>query len=322
MQNRVALFDGDIISFRAAAAVEKRTVEVLHKKTEKTKVFKTRTEFKKYLEEREIPYSEEAYVISDKQEAEPEAHAFQVVKRQVQSIAEDIEAEHSELFVGGKNNFRLSLDLPVQYKSNRDDLLRPLLLDATKKYALGKYMGGLIEDVEVDDYVVIRAHELQASGFDPIIISLDKDCKGCVGIKYYNWTEETPEIIEVPAFGYLAYDKDKKKVLGNGLNFYCYQLLKGDSADCYSPSDLHNKRFGDVAVFNLLKDCKTVDELFKVTEDKFKEWFPEPVTYTTWDKRQVTKDYKQILELYHTCVYMRRIEDDDTTFYSLWKEFA
>lgn len=321
MKNRVALFDGDLITYRAAAAVETRSVSILHKKSQKTKVFKTRTEFKNYLSNKKIEYKPDDYLIADQQEAEPEAHAFQVVKQQIQRIAEDIEAEHSEVFVGGKDNFRLTLDLPVQYKSNRGELARPLLLDATKQYSLKKYPGGLIEGVEVDDHVVIRSHELLASGFDPVVISLDKDCKGCVGIKYYNWTDDSPEIIEIPAFGYLEYDSVKKKMLGSGLNFYCYQLLKGDSADCYSPGDLHKKRFGDVSVYNLLKDCKTVDELFKVTEQQFKLWFPDPVTYMTWDNREVTKNYKEIIELYHTCVYMRRIEDDDTTFYSLWEEF-
>jgi len=50
-------------------------------------------------------------------------------------------------------------------------------------------------------------------------------------------------------------------------------------------------------------------------------WFPAPVTYTTWDGRTVTKNYEEILELYHACVYMLRTEDDQTTFFSYMQEF-
>jgi len=320
-KQRILLFDMDLIAYRSAAAAEQRSVEVIHKASSRVKEFKTRTEFKEFLSEKNFEYKEDDYEIKDIQVCEPDTHAYQIVKTQVNSITEGLEADFTECYVGGKNNFRVNLELPELYKGNRKGMLRPLLLDKVKEYALNKYAGGLIEGYEVDDHVVVRSHELIKSGHDPVIISLDKDCKGCVGTKYFNWTEDKPKIIEVPAFGYLLYNKEKKKVEGLGLNFYCYQLLRGDPSDNYTPSDLHKQRFGDMSVVNLLKDCKTVNELFTYSENKFKEWFPEPITYTSHLGKEVTKDYKQIIDLYHQCAYMKRIANDSTTFYDLWDEF-
>ena len=317
---RIALFDMDLIAYRSAAVSEKRSIEVQHILTSKTKTFNTRTEFKDGLKSRNKPFKQEDWLIKDIQVAEPETHSFQVVKQQVKSISEEVLAELIEGYIGGKNNFRLTLDLPVLYKGNRTDMIRPLNLDSTKKYIINKYKGGLIEGHEVDDHVVIRFHELKSEGHDPVICTIDKDQKGCVGTKYFDWTGIKPQIIEVPKFGYLEYDKAKNKVNGLGLNFYCYQMLKGDTSDNYSPSDLHNQRFGDVAVVKYLNEAKTVNDLFLAVEDKYKEWFPEVLTYVNQNGVEVKKGYKDLLNLYHAAAYMLRKYNDTTDFYSLWDE--
>jgi hypothetical protein len=61
--------------------------------------------------------------------------------------------------------------------------MRPVYLKETKKYALDNYPGSLVKKLEVDDYLVIRSHELEKQGFNPVIITLDKDSKGCVGTR-------------------------------------------------------------------------------------------------------------------------------------------
>jgi len=321
LNKKILLFDMDLIAFRSAAAVEKRSITALHKATNKSKVFNTRTELKDFLKEKGLVFKPNAYVITDIQEAPDQSYANQIVKTQVRNIAKALDAEICEGYIGGDHNFRLALDLPVQYKSNRSETIRPLLLDSTKDYVLSKYVGGLIEGIEVDDHVVVRSHELKQAGFDPVVVSIDKDCKGCVGIKIYNWTDEEPAVVEVPAFGTLSYNKAKLKAEGIGLNFYCYQILRGDPSDFYSPSDLHKQRYGDVAAVNALKQAKSVLELRDAVVDQYRKWFPEPISYTTWDGRTVTKNYEEILELYHSCVYMRRTEDDQTTFFSYMQEF-
>jgi len=322
-KTRVAIFDMDLIAFRSAAATEKKSVEVTHLPTNKKKVFKTRTAFKQYLADNSLQYVKDKYSFVDLQEPEPESHTFNIVNNMVDSIASQVWADRIEGYIGGKNNFRLDLDLPVEYKGSRKTMIRPVNLGITKKFILNKYQGGLIEGIEVDDHINVRYHECVKQGEDPIVITLDKDTNGCVGIKFFNWTAENPEIIEVPVLGNLFLNTSKKtpKVDGLGLKFYCYQLLNGDPSDDYTPKDLHKKRLADVNILNLIKDAKSVHELFSITESKFMEWFPEPISYVTWDGREVTKSYDDIINMYHRCVYMHRVKDDQTTFYDLWEEF-
>ena len=51
LNKKILLFDMDLIAFRSAAAVEKRSITALHKATNKSKVFNTRTELKDFLKE-------------------------------------------------------------------------------------------------------------------------------------------------------------------------------------------------------------------------------------------------------------------------------
>lgn len=319
----IALFDFDIIAYRAAAAAEKRSVKITYKSSGNSGEFKNRTEFKKFLKSKDIPYDESKFLIEDVQRPEPVENACQIVKMQVYNIKRQIKADYTEGFVGtGDDNFRLQLDLPKLYKGNREDMLRPLLLDDAKKYVLNKFPGEKVAGIESDDMLVIRSHEFLAAGHKPVVITLDKDQWGCVGTSYYDWTKEDAKVIDVPAFGYVEHIKEKNKTVGLGLNFYCFQMLNGDSADNYFPSDLHGKRFGEISAVNLLRDCTTVGQLFEVVEKQYKEWFPSPITYKTQTGSIVTKDYKDILELYHQSVYMKRKRNDTTTFDNLREEFT
>lgn len=318
----VALFDLDIIAYRASAAVEQRKIEVQHLSSGNKKIFSTRTEFKNFLKDKNREYEPDKYNIIDLQIPEPEEHAFQIVKKQVNTIKQEIRADRMEGFVGkGDTNFRLNLELPKPYKGNRDTMLRPVHLKASKEHALKKYPGGLIQGVEADDHLVIRSHELIEAGHRPVIITIDKDSWSCVGTEFYNWLEDDAKIVKVPPFGWLRYNFDKKKVEGLGLNFYCYQMLHEDAADNYGINDLHKERFGARSVVEYLNQAQNVDDLFRLTEAKYKEWFPEPITYVAHTSKTVQKDFRELLELYHACAYMKRKQNDPTTFYSLWEEF-
>lgn len=329
MSKRIALFDMDIIAYRAAAVVEKRTIEVEHIASGKSKPFDNRTAFKTFLKKQGKEYAPEAYNIKEVQNAQPVSHALQIVKSQVNKIKDQVNAEDVYGFIGkGSTNFRLNLELPKLYKGQREEMIRPIHLDATKQYVVDNYIGGYIDGIEVDDEVTIRYHELEEAGHDPVIISLDKDCKSQVGTKFYDWTQDEPKIVEVPAWGHLEYiygkDVGKKsdKVDGLGLNFFCYQLLYGDDVDNFHVGDLAQARFGAKSVVDYLNQAKCVDDLFALTEAKYKEWFRDSFEYITHDGKTVKKSYKEILDMYCRCAYMKRSRNDKTDFYSLWKEFT
>jgi len=318
---RVAIIDGDTLSYRSAAASEERTVVVKHLRTGREKEFKNRTEFKEFLKSKGFEYVESDYTISDKQVADPEEYCYHSVKIQVDKIVKAVDAELVEVYVGGEGNFREKLELPHKYKGHRSDTIRPLLLDKTKFYVLNKYTGGLVTGYEADDHLHIRGYELLNSGHDPILCSQDKDARQAVNLKLYNWTLDNAKIESIPVFGELRYDSIKKKIVGEGLKWLCFQVVLGDSTDNYRPTDLCNAKFGQQSAFKLLKDTKTVDELFSAVEKQYQKWYPRPVTYTTWDGNTVTKDWKGLLDMYFSCAYMLREVNDQTTFDSLWKEF-
>lgn len=329
MKKRIALFDADIIAYRAAAVSEKRTIEVTHLASGKSKSFTNRTEFKTLLKKQGKDYNASHYSIEEVQNAQPVSHALQIVKAQINRIKQEVEADDVYAFIGkGDTNFRLNLELPKLYKGQRVDSIRPIHLDAAKQYVTENYIGGYIDGIEVDDEVTIRFHELKDKGHDPVIISLDKDCKSQVNTSFYDWTQDEPSIVEVPAWGYLeyVYGKDvgqkSDKVDGLGLNFLMYQMLFGDDVDQYHVGDLAQARFGAKSVVDYLNQATCVDDLFQLTEDKYREWFKDSFEYVTHDGKTVNKSYREILNLYCACAYMHRSRNDKTDFYSLWKEFT
>lgn len=322
MKKPILLFDFDLITYRAAAVAEKREVVVKHLKSGRERNFKTRTKFKEFLAAKDFPFVKEDYSFTDIQIPDPPEFAFQVVKSQIKKIKDSLDATYIEGFVGGKDNFRFLLDLPQKYKGSRDTMQRPVHLKATKVYATENYPGSVIDNLEVDDWVVIRFWELENAGQYPVIVTLDKDQKACVGTRYYDWTQNYAEIVEVPAFGWLEFIEKKNKVDGIGLQFYAYQMLQGDTADDYTPRDLHKSNLGDKKAVELISPCETTLEIFEAIEKQYKSWFPEPITYTTWDGRVVQKDYMQIIEMYHQLVYMKRKVNDSTTYLDLKKEFS
>ena len=69
-------------------------------------------------------------------------------------------------------------------------------------------------------------------------------------------------------------------------------------------------RFGDKAIWDLLKDCKTDKEALQTVYNKYKEWYPSPVTYTAWDGKEYTVSHVEILQMIVDCAHMRRFEGD------------
>lgn len=92
------------------------------------------------------------------------------------------------------------------------------------------------------------------------------------------------------------------------------QIVNGDAADNYKPSALTKARFGDVACYKLLAGCKTDVEALTAVVEQYKAWYPSPVTYTSWDGKEMTKDWLGIAEEMWQLAYMKRWVGDDTMF--------
>jgi hypothetical protein len=82
----------------------------------------------------------------------------------------------------------------------------------------------------------------------------------------------------------------KPTLTGYGRMWLYSQIILGDQADCYKPSALTKARFGDVACYKLLAGCKSDLEALTAVVAQYKEWYPTPVTYTSWDGKEMTKE--------------------------------
>lgn len=114
-----------------------------------------------------------------------------------------------ESYVGGEGNFRFAIY--PEYKANRKDLERPKYLKEAYKYLVHFWNGTVVNGIEADDMVAIRATEL---GGDCIIVGIDKDLRQIEGT-HYNWKKREFETIT----------KEQAKY-----NFWM-QMLTGDTSD-------------------------------------------------------------------------------------------
>ncbi len=320
MKDTILLVDGDVLAYRSAACIEKRSILVAHEPTGKTKEFDTRTEFKERLVAKYGNLDKlSEYSIRDLQTPEEAVNAFQIVKSVVNKLYGAFEPDSIEIYLGGKNNFRNNLPLPTRYKSNRDEILRPIHLKAVQNY-LVKHQGAVFTDgIEADDLVNIRAYEEKAKGNRAIICTNDKDTLQSDGVEMFDWTQEHAEVIKIPELGRVYLNKHKV-VKGEGLKFFAYQLLCGDSTDCYKPTEICGVRFGNTGAFNLLNALEKPSDVLDAVVNKYKTWYPADVRYTAWDGTEVNTDWQGILDLYFKAAYMKRSMSDPSDWKAFFRE--
>jgi hypothetical protein len=319
MTKRVVIFDCDVLSYRVAAASEERRIEVTHIKSGRTKVFKNRTAFKDFLKESEFEYIPDNYLIKDIQLPDDVSYALHTLKVQIKGIEDKLWVDDSYFFISGSDNFRESLPLPVKYKSHRADTLKPVNLKKCRQYLIDKYKAKVVNGCETDDALIYKGYELLDKGYEVILVTNDKDANAYSGLSIYNYTSENPEIRKLPDLGYVRLDEDQKKIKGEGLLWYCAQLIIGDATDCFKPTQLSKVKFGDTSAYKALKDCKTEQEALTICANLFKSWYPEEFTYTAWNGKNIQSDWKHMLNLYHQCCRMRETENDALIAYDFFK---
>lgn len=318
---KVLILDLDTPIFAAAAVSDERSILVTHTPTGKQKVFKNRTELKDRLKEKNTLEQLPDYSIEDKQSAQPIENACHTLKLMVKNIQEATDCNETLFFISGKGNFRDSIELPSRYKSNRDGMIRPLLLHDVKQFAINKFKPEICNGVEPDDAIIYTAYSLKNQGCFPIIASVDKDCLAYSGLNIYNQDKPEQGIIEIPKFGSLWLD-DKGKVRGKGFLWYCFQVTNGDKIDGYVPYELSGARFGEKSAYNLLKDCTDEKHAIETVISKYQEWYPEPVTYIAWNGKEYTKNHSEIAAMYHKCARMMEDEFDDLDFLQFCNKYG
>lgn len=146
-------------------------------------------------------------------DVKPVSHAINIMTTTVAAAVRETGCMEYEAYLSpnGKSNFRFNLY--PEYKANRAKTVKPVHTEALRKYAI-KHMGAqVVEGMEADDMLSIRAHEL---GFESaVIVSIDKDMRQ-VPCYHYDWKKKTP--------------MEKVDVDSAVRNFWT-QVLVGDSVD-------------------------------------------------------------------------------------------
>ena len=307
MTKTIAIIDGDILCYRAAAANETRSIKATHKTDGHEILCPHRTAFKEQIKGLFEP---EEFDIIDVQTPDHISHAIQSMKTRIQILKEACKADEVEIYLGGKNNFRDSLPLPTQYKFGRDQTLRPLQLKECKQYLI-KHQGAILVDGrEADDMLAQRCTEGLKQGIKTIACTLDGDQNGVNGWMY-NWNKHSEPFL-VQGFGEITLNDKRNDFDGYGRKFFYAQWVYGDwGTDKFKPVDLAGKSFGVVAMYNLLKDCHNDRDAVQAVYNQYKAWYGnDSIKYTAWDSTEQEKTLFEFMNLYADCAHMLRWEGD------------
>lgn len=334
--------DGSILAFRAAAAGELKTIKATYKPSGKTKAFKHRTEFKNYIKEKNAEnalkesngepnrgqYDLADFEIEDVTDSPPLKVSIKNTESMIAYILEMCEAEEYAIFLDEGETFRHELATVQRYKGQRKNE-KPANFKSVQRHLISAHGAKVVKEIEADDvlnFYQYEGHKLTKSGSKRKIIAatIDKDAFGNGGWIYdFRKDDGMAKMLEpefVDGMGYLVFTKAGCK--GSGHKFFYYQWLCGDAVDNYKPCKLSGKRFGHKSAFDLLNDLETEEELYNAVVNKYKEWYPEPVTYLRHEEEgaeMITKDYKQLLQEYFDLVRMRRFEDDELSYVDYYK---
>lgn len=299
----LAVIDGDLMSYRCAAATEKRSIIATHKETLDEVEFDTATLFKEWAGEDAANYD-----IKPVQTPEPIAHTIRAMKQTLDMLLQKTKCNSYHIVVSGEGdtNFRKHLPLPTQYKDNRKDTAKPINLVEAKQYLVDKH-GAEVAVGEADDLIAGYKYQGYREKKYVVSVTIDKDDNATPGWQF-NWLYmDEPEFVD--GLGEL-YISDKNDVKGKGRLFLYHQMLFGDPSDGYKPSEIAKVKFGEKSSYKLLKDCTTDKEAVQAIVNQYRKWYSEPVYYTAWDGSRHKKDWMEIWQMYADCAFMRRWEGD------------
>lgn len=235
----------------------------------------------------------------DEQTGEPVMRDFDDVTAHFQEKVKQIEAEvwatePSVLYLGGGEtllkainrqnkregvpevefirNFRYDLAKDRPYKGNRK-APKPLHYDNLRQWIIANYPCKVAIGYETDDLLCADLYETHKNKrLDAIACSRDKDLKMVPGM-HFGWEcGRQPQFgpKRVTELGTISLSKNRKKVSGEGLLFFCAQMLIGDGVDNIAGC----KGCGPVAAYEALVG-KGVKEALQAVVVKYKETYGE-----------------------------------------------
>ena len=285
------------------------------------------------------PYKKENFELETIQTPEPVEHLYHIIKSSLKAELEYLGITKYLPLISGSNNFRDSLVLPKPYKFNRKNTIRPVLLKEAREYVIKYHNGQIINGMETDDAVCQYGYKgyqdfLKTGKFSYIIVSQDKDSYSTSSLIFNNhkdsgkYKHPIPHLVQSGVGDLFMTGTKGDDVKGYGVKWLAYQTLMGDwGTDGYGSYQYFNHlTFGEKSAYVLLKPCKTEQECLQAVVNKYKEWFPEPFTFEQKDVDGnvlgvIQSDWLSFANTVFLAAYMKRINNDSTTFEKLLKHF-
>lgn len=323
------LFDYDPILYAAGSVGEKRSISVVHRESGDEYEFSNRTAFfghwkakaggwlAEYNKGRETPRIPEEFDIIDIQTPEPLENCLQIVKTMIKSVCEVVSVSSYYGYSGRGKVFREDISTILKYKGQRENLMRPLHLEALKEYLVKHHACEVVELIEADDACSIDSYNAwqkwnkTKSDSDKLVLALqDKDYYQCAG-HLYNTNTGAP-ICSYDGFGWLNLN-EKGDVKGRGRMWLYQQVLSNDVSDNYAANSASDMKWGEKSAYKLLKDCKSDKEAFEALVKGYKTLYPSTKTITGWRGDEIEIDWLYVLNENFNLAKMLRSADEKPT---------
>ena len=299
-QDKVLIVDGDIACYKIASVTEFKYLYT-SSEGEEYKV-KSKKSFLAYCEENDLDIN--SFSVVHTQIAEPVSYAIKSINDSMIKVMEYCGCNRIEYYIGGSGNFRNEIPLPVQYKTNRTETVRPIHLTALKDYLI-KYKGAKkVCTQEADDIVNNRMRTLNKQGIRCVLYSNDKDCMQNVDYDLLNFNPDKADII-VSKKGVGELIDRGKDVKGSGLKWLILQTLLGDEIDGFTPKVFFNKKYAGKSFYKDFNNCKTEVEVLEKFVEVVKRLVPDSVSYTSFTGQLMELNRKELFEMYYLLPKMK-----------------
>lgn len=207
--------------------------------------------------------------------------------------------------LGKGDSFRVELSTLRKYKGNRDNLLKPLVIDDITSYLKRSFDATEVTGIEADDFVVMKAY----NNPDAFVMGEDKDYYG-QPVRFFNVNRPEEGIIDCDCFGKLWLEGSKEKVRGYGRIFLYWQIISEDNIDNYKANCFSKTKWAGKSAYKALCNCKDDKEALEVCIEVFKKLYPKPIIITGWRGDDFKIDWYYVFNEMFNMARMQRWEGD------------
>ena len=180
LYEKVALIDGDIVCWRAAAVAEKKYY--LAAEYDVTEGSWVGLEFDSAKEAKG-----KGSTIWSRTKDKGSDFAVEALRTSMNSIVARTRPSSYQVWLSGRDNFRYAIAKTKPYKGHREYIDKPQHYKVCREALINEYGAKITEGYEADDAIGIGMGELGVGGF---VASIDKDLDQLAGW-HFNWVRDT-----------------------------------------------------------------------------------------------------------------------------------